>query len=99
MGILICQNRRKHPNFLRWLAPALLRGDAVSLAAAAGGYEQSCELRDRLEGILPSNFSQEAQRKLLDPSVRDEFARVLLEIRDAEGAAISCIERALAASG
>jgi hypothetical protein len=69
---------------------------ASALLEAAGHYERSCELRDRLEGLVPSNFSEEAQKRLLDPNVRDEYARVILEIRDVEEAAISCVEQALA---
>ena len=79
--------------FLRDAASALPECSA-ELTKAAECYKRSLELRGQLEGILPSNFSKEAQQKLLDPSVRDEFARVLLEIRDAEEAGIACIERA-----
>ena len=70
---------------------------SAELAEAAECYKRSLALRDQLEGILPSNFSQEAQQKLLDRSVRDAFSSVLLEIRDAEEAGIACIERAIAA--
>jgi hypothetical protein len=97
---LLCYNmmlddHRSATPFLKDAAGVLPRC-APDLIEAAGRYGRSCELRDRLEGILPSNFSEEAQKRLLDPTVRDEYARVILEIRDAEESAISCIERALA---
>lgn len=80
-------------------AACVLPSCAAHLLEAAGHYERSCELRNRLEDLLPSNFSQEAQRRVLDANVRDEYARVILQIRDAEETGISCIEQALAVSG
>jgi len=99
---LLCYNmmlddHRCATPFLNDAAGALPRC-AAHLLEAAGHYERSCELRNRLKGILPSNFSEEAQKRVLDANVRDEYARVLLEIRDVEETAISCIERALAVS-
>ena len=98
---LLCYNmmlddHRAAAPFLRDAAAVLPQG-APALAEAAEHYERSCRLRDGLEEILPNNFSQEAQQRLLDRSVRDEFARVLLEIRGAEEAGIACIEQALEA--
>ena len=98
---LLCYNmmlddHRSAEPFLKDAAGALPEC-AAELAEAAECYERSLALRDELEAILPSNFSQEAQQKLLDRSVRDAFACALLEIRDAEETGIACIEQALAA--
>lgn len=91
---MMLDDHRAAAPFLRDAAGALPQCSS-GLVAAAERYEQSCRLRDSLEAILPSNFSQEAQQRLLDPTVRDDFARVLLEIRDTDEAAIACIEQAL----
>lgn len=79
-------------------AGRVLPGCANHLLEAAGHYERSCELRNRLEELLPSNFSDEAQKRVLDANVRDEYARVILEIRDVDESGISCIEQALVMS-
>jgi tetratricopeptide (TPR) repeat protein len=84
--------------FLRDAAEALPEA-RTELLRAADCYEQSRVLRDRLEGILPSDFSAEAQRRVLDPGIREEFARVLEQIRESAEQAIAHIERALAARG
>ena len=81
--------------FLRDAAKALPKCNA-ELAEAAACYDRACALRDQLEGILKSDFSQEAQKQVLDPEVREDFAAVLLKIRDVEEEGISHIERALA---
>lgn len=99
---LLCYNmmlddHRAAAPFLRDAADALPQC-ASALADAIEHYERSCHLRDGLDAILPSNFSPEAQQLLLDPAVRNDFARVLLEIRDAHEAGIACIEQALEAS-
>lgn len=93
---MMLDDHRSAAPFLRDAAGAL-PGCAADLAEAADHYERSGALRDRLDDILPSSFSPEAQQRLLDPDIRDEFARVLLEIRDAEEEAIACIAQALAA--
>lgn len=99
---LLCYNmmlddHRSAAPFLRDAAEALPRW-RTELHRAADCYERSCELRDRLEDLVPSNFSEEAQKRVLDPNVRDEYARVILEIRDIEESGVSCVEQALAVS-
>jgi len=81
--------------FLRDAAKALPKCSA-ELTEAAACYERACEARDQLETILKSNFSQEAQKSVLDPKVRNDFAAALLKIRDIEAEGIAHIERALA---
>ncbi|MCE5217144.1 hypothetical protein LLH03_08935 [bacterium] len=80
--------------FLRDAAQAL-PGGGTELLLAAEGYERSCELRYQLEDILKSDFSQEAQQRLLDPEVRERYAQTLLEIRDSDAQAVSHIEQSL----
>jgi len=83
-------------------APPFLRDAAAALPAcrdellrAAESYERGSRLRDQLEAILPSDFSQAAQQRVLDPTVREAFARAILNIRDAEAEGIASIEPAL----
>ena len=80
--------------FLRDAANALPRCSA-ELTEAAACYERACEVRGQLETILKSDFSQEAQKSVLDPKVREGFAAALLKIRDIEEQGIAHIERAL----
>ena len=96
---LLCYNmmlddHKSAPPFLRDAAKALPKCSAELIEAAAC-YERACGLRDQLEGSLKSDFSKEAQRRVLDPRAREEFAGTLLKIRDAEEEGISHIERAL----
>ncbi len=94
---MMLDDHRSAAPFLRDAAGVLPRS-ATALAEAAAHYERSCRLRDGLNTILPDNFSTEAQRKLLDAAVRDEFARVLIEIRNVEEEGIASVEQALAVS-
>ncbi|MCE5237903.1 hypothetical protein LLH23_05365 [bacterium] len=82
------------PPFLRDAAEALPSGTA-ELLQAASCYEQSHALRNELEGILPSNFPAEAQKRVLDLAVREQFAQAILRIREVEAQGIAHIERAL----
>ena len=96
---LLCYNmmlddHKSAPPFLKDAAAAL-PACGVELARAAECYERGGELRGRLDAILPGNFSQEAQKRVLDPAVREEYAKVILAIRDAEESGISHVERAL----
>jgi len=81
--------------FLRDAAEALPEC-GTELTRAAGCYERSCELRDQLEDIMKGDFSPDAQRGILDPDVRDRYARTILHIRDSDAHGISHIGRALA---
>lgn len=97
---LLCYNmmlddHASAPPFLRDAAQALPAG-ADQLAQAARCYERSYDLRNQLEGLLPSNFSPEAQQRILDPAVREQFAQKVLWIRDSDAEGISHIEAALA---
>jgi len=80
--------------FLRDAAKVLPKCSA-ELTEAAACYERAGEVRDQLETILKSNFSHEAQKSVLDPKVRNDFAAALLRIRDIEAEAIAHVERAL----
>ena len=84
--------------FLRDAAEALPEC-ADEVLQAGDRYEHSRALRDQLEAILPSNFSPEAQARVLDPDVREQFARVIEQIRDSDAQATAHIERALADVG
>ena len=100
---LLCYNmmlddHKSAAPFLRDAARALPKCRA-ELTEAAACYERACGLRDQLETILKSDFSQEAQKRILDPKVREDFAATLLKIRDAEEEGISHVERALAKAG
>ena len=89
----------------RWAAPFLrdaaeaLPECGTELLRAADCYERSCEPRNQLEGIAKSDFSPDAQRRLLAPDVRDDYARTILRIRDGDEQGISHIEQALGAEG
>ena len=98
---LLCYNmmlddHKSAPPFLKDAAAALPAGSA-ELLKAAECYERSGELRGRLDTILPISFSQEAQKRVLEPAVREVYAETILKIRDVEEAGVSHIERALAA--
>jgi len=95
---MMLDDHRSAAPFLRDAAEALPEC-GTELIRAAGCYEQSCELRDQLEGIMKSDFSPDAQKRLLDPDVRDEYARTILLIRDSDEQGISHIEQALAGTG
>jgi len=100
---LLCYNmmlddHRSAPPFLRDAAAALPTCSA-DLLQAAERYEQSGTLRNELDAVLPCDFSQDAQRKVLDPAVREAFARTILRIRDVEAAGIARIEKALGRAG
>jgi len=71
----------------------------AELTEAAACYERACAVRDQLDSILKSDFSQEAQKRVLDPTVREDFSAALLRIRDTEEEGISHIERALTRIG
>lgn len=91
---MMLDDRSSAAPFLRDAAVALPGGRA-ELLQAAGCYERSCELRKQLETILPSDFSPDAQKRLLDPDVRSDFARTILQIRDSDAQGIAHIEQAL----
>ena len=100
---LLCYNmmlddHKSAAPFLRDAANVLPNCRA-ELTEAAACYERACVVRDQLESILKSDFSQEAQKRVLDPNVREDFAATLLKIRDIEEEGISHIERALAEVG
>lgn len=92
---MMLDDHRSAAPFLNVAAKALPEC-STQLLAAASCYENSVELRGELENIVKSDFSHEAQRRLLDPNVREEYARTLLMMRDAEAAGISSVEQALA---
>ena len=95
---MMLDDHKSAARFLRDAAEALPECRA-ELSRAADCYERSCELRDQLEGIVESDFSPDAQRQLLDPDVRDNYARTILQIRDAEEQGSSHTEQALAVPG
>lgn len=76
-------------------AAQVLPDSTDDLTQAAACYEHSGTLRDSLDTLLPGDFSPAAQQRLLDPAVREEFARVLLAIRDVEEDGICHIAQAL----
>jgi len=95
---MMLDDHRSAAPFLRDAAEALPVCE-TELGLAAGCYERSCGLRDQLEGIMKGDFSPDAQKRLLDPDVRDRYARTILHIRDSDAHGISHIERALADAG
>lgn len=100
---LLCYNmmlddHRSAPPFLRDAAGVLPECGA-GLTRAAECYDRSCGLRDRLESIIRSDFSPEAQKRVLDRDVREQYARTILQIRDSDAEAIGHIEQALSAAG
>jgi len=95
---MMLDDHRSAAPFLRDAAEALPEC-AAELLLAADCYERSCELRDQLEGVMKSDFSPDAQRRLLNPDVRDTYARTILQIRDSDAQGISHIEQALADAG
>jgi len=95
---MMLDDHKSSAPFLRDAAKVLPKCSA-ELTEAAACYERACALRDKLEGILKSDFSKEAQNAVLDPKVREAFAAALLKIRDAEEEGISHIEQALAKVG
>ena len=84
--------------FLRDAAQTLPES-AAELLQAADCYERGVELRDHLESIMNSDFSPETQKRLLDPEVRDQYAQILLQIRDSDEEGIAHVEQALAEVG
>ena len=91
---MMLDDHRSAPPFLRDAAAALPAcGGQLSEAAAC--YERSCEVRDHLDRLLPIDFSRDAQRRLLNPEVREEYARTILRIRDSDARAIAHVAQAL----
>ncbi|MBU0606851.1 MAG: hypothetical protein KKI08_03145 [Armatimonadetes bacterium] len=96
---LLCYNmmlddHASAPPFLRDAAGALSASSAP-LFAAAECYDRSFALRNELESTLPSSFSPEAQKRVLDPAPREQFAQTILQIRDVEEEGITHVEQAL----
>jgi len=91
---MMLDDHRSAAPFLRDAAAAL-PACGSELLRAADCYERSCGVRDQLEAIMKGDFSLDAQKRLLDPEVRDEYARTILQIRDSDAQAVSHIEQAL----
>jgi len=96
---LLCYNmmlddHASAPPFLRDAAEGL-PATGAALIEAAGCYDRSFGLREQLEAVLPSDFSLEAQKRVMAPAVREQFAQIILQIRDVEDEGITHIEQAL----
>lgn len=93
-NLMMIDDHRSAVEFLRQVAEDE-RDLAPDLLAAADCYDEACKLKDDLNDLVRGDFSEEAQKRLADPEIRNKYARIILQIRDKEEEAISHIEHAL----